>query len=130
MTHVDEIAGLAAETRYVFNMAQGLASANTAEERSEYEEALHMVADLTERPAVRVMAKRLLNRATQPASGPPAVIRPIVRRTRPLLPVFIAVAASACAWAATPSEVDPPAAETAVAYDLPVYCAEGVDHCE
>lgn len=104
MTQLTGDGGLAAETRYVWSMARGLAGAKTPDEVSEYREALTLVTELTEFAAVRFMALKILTRVA-PEPSLSAVVRLLVRN---VAPAALAVAVTACAWAAVPAQVDPP----------------------
>lgn len=127
MNHGDGNDDLTAETRYVFNMARGLATAATPEVKSEYREALDMIALLTDHPAVRAMVRRILTRNNQPA--PVSVSGLVHQFIRPAVPVVLAIAVTACvAWAAPLPEES---AGIMVAHWIePVTCAELVDSCE
>ena len=81
-TGTDRDGGVAAETRYIWQLVRGLMAAKTAEEVSEYKEALGFASELTDFPAIRVMALKVLARDEQPVADEHVVrslFQPVVR---------------------------------------------------
>lgn len=128
------ITAIEQDTNYLWKMKDGLVAAVAADDKEkigEYREALLMLVSATDSKAVRIAAWRALAAAQTPAfCGPSDTVRPFVRRVVPIASAAVAAVMTACGFAASPSQVDPPeVAQMAVAYELPI-CVEWVDSCE